>query len=61
VPVRAKSLAQSAKARCWAKIPIDPELARLCDNGDIEHYSGESIALLGKALATALKKDIDNP
>jgi len=58
---KGESLAQSAKAPLLGQIPIDPELARLCDNGDIEHYSGESIALLGKALATALKKDIDNP
>jgi hydrogenase maturation protease len=58
---KGESLAQSAQAPLLGQIPIDPELARLCDNGDIEHYSGESIALLGKALATALKKDIDNP
>jgi len=58
---KGESLAQSAKAPLLGQIPIDPELARLCDNGDIEHYSGESIALLGKALATALKNDINNP
>ena len=58
---KGESLAQSAQAPLLGQLPIDPEFARLCDNGDIEHYSGESIALLGKALATALKKDIDNP
>jgi ATP-binding protein involved in chromosome partitioning len=51
---KGESLAQAAKAPLLGQIPIDPELARLCDNGDIEHYSGESIALLGKALLTAL-------
>jgi hydrogenase maturation protease len=58
---KGESLAQAAQAPLLGQIPIDPELARLCDNGDIEHYTNESVAALGKALATALKKDIDNP
>jgi ATP-binding protein involved in chromosome partitioning len=52
---KGESLAQSAQAPLLGQIPIDPELARLCDNGDIEHYSGESIALLGKSLMDSLK------
>jgi hydrogenase maturation protease len=52
---KGESLAQSAHAPLLGQIPIDPELARLCDNGDIEHYSGESIALLGKSLETVLR------
>ena len=51
---KGESLAQTAQAPLLGQIPIDPELARLCDNGDIEHYSGESIALLGKSLETSL-------
>ena len=52
---KGESLAQSAQAPLLGQIPIDPELARLCDNGDIEHYSGEAIALLGKSLLDSLK------
>jgi len=52
---KGESLAAAAQAPLLGQLPIDPELARLCDNGDIEHYSGESVASLGKALQTALE------
>jgi len=51
---KGEALAKVAQAPLLGTLPIDPELARLCDNGDIEHYTGESI--LGKALMTALEK-----
>ncbi len=57
---KGESLALAAQAPLLAQLPIDPELARLCDHGDIEHYSGESVALLGKSLSTILKTDIHN-
>jgi hydrogenase maturation protease len=49
------ALAKVALAPLLGQLPIDPELARLCDNGDIEHYTNESVADLGKALLTALE------
>ena len=52
---KGKSLAEAAHAALLGQLPIDPELARLCDNGDIEHYTSESVAILGKALQTALE------
>ena len=52
---KGESLAIAAQAPLLAQLPIDPELARLCDNGDIEHYSGESVAILGKSLSTILR------
>jgi hydrogenase maturation protease len=52
---KGESLAQSAQAPLLGQLPIDPEFARLCDNGDIEHYSGESVAQLGKALLDSIK------
>lgn len=51
---KAESLARAAQAPLLGQLPIDPELARLCDNGDIEHYSGESAASLGKALLDSI-------
>jgi hydrogenase maturation protease len=57
---KGESLAESAQAPLLGQLPIDPEFAHLCDNGAIEHYSGESIALLGKSLSTILKTNINN-
>jgi hydrogenase maturation protease len=52
---KGEALAQAANAPLLGQIPIDPELARLCDNGDIEHYTGEEVAKLGKALMDSIK------
>jgi len=51
---KGESLALAAQAPQLGQLPIDPELARLCDHGDIEHYSGEAVAALGKSLSTIL-------
>ena len=51
---KGESLAESAQAPLLGQLPIDPEFAHLCDNGAIEHYSGESLGLLGKSLSTIL-------
>jgi hydrogenase maturation protease len=51
---KGEALAKVAQAPLLGQLPIDPELARLCDNGDIEHYTGELIGSLGKALTAAL-------
>ena len=53
---KGEALAKVSQAPLLGQLPIDPELARLCDNGDIEHYAGESIGSLGKALMTALEE-----
>ena len=52
---KGESLAKAANAPLLGQLPIDPELTRLCDNGDIEHYTDVSVASLGKALQTALE------
>jgi len=41
----------AAGAPLLGQLPIDPELAKLCDEGNIEHYGAEIIASLGKSLA----------
>jgi hypothetical protein len=35
-------------------LPIDPELARLCDEGEIERYDDEIVARLGESLVQAV-------
>jgi Mrp family chromosome partitioning ATPase len=51
---RADEMAKAAGAPLLAQIPIDPELARLCDQGEIEHYSSELIDAFADALARAV-------
>jgi hydrogenase maturation protease len=51
---RGEEMAKAAKAPLLGQLPIDPELARLCDEGDIERYDAEIINSLGKSLPQAI-------
>jgi Mrp family chromosome partitioning ATPase len=51
---RAEQMASAARAPLLGQLPIDPELARLCDEGNIERYNGEIVNTLGKALTQAV-------
>jgi Mrp family chromosome partitioning ATPase len=51
---RADEMAEAAGAPLLAQMPIDPELARLCDDGEIEHYSSELMDAFAAALARAV-------
>ena len=50
---RAEEMAKAAGAPLLAQLPIDPELAKLCDDGDLEQYNSPLIASLGKAFVEA--------
>jgi len=47
---RAEEMASEARTRLLGRIPIDPELAKLCDEGKIERYSSDIVTSLGVAL-----------
>ena len=51
---RADEMAKSAHAPLLGQLPIDPELAKLCDEGNIEHYNPELISRLGDSLSQAM-------
>jgi Mrp family chromosome partitioning ATPase len=51
---RAEEMAKSAGAPLLGQIPIDPELARLCDEGDIERYDSELIKGFAEAITQAI-------
>jgi len=51
---RGEEMAQSARAPLLAQLPIDPELAKLCDQGEIEHYTSENVEKYGEKLRKAL-------
>jgi len=55
---RGEEMARAAGAPLIARIPIDPELARLCDQGEIESYCSEDIERLGQFIA---KTELDFP
>jgi len=47
---RGEELARAFNAPLLGQIPIDPELAKLCDTGEIERYDGDIVARLGESL-----------
>jgi len=51
---RSEEMANSAQAPLLGRLPIDPELAKLCDEGGIERYNGEIVASLGESLVQAV-------
>jgi len=51
---RGEEMAEAAKAPLLGRLPIDPELARLCDNGEIERYNSSDFDSIAQNLAQAL-------
>jgi len=51
---RGEEMASAANAPLLGKLPIDPALAKLCDEGNVEQYSAEVVAQLGKSLSQSL-------
>ena len=48
---RGEEMAKAAGAPLIGQLPIDPELARVCDEGYIEHYDTEIMSKLGESLS----------
>ena len=53
---KAEDMARAAQAPLLAQVPIDPELARLCDDGGLEQYDSSLITDFGKAFVEAAAK-----
>jgi len=47
---RRHELVRAAHAPLLGQLPIDPELARLCHEGNIESYEADIITTLGQSL-----------
>ena len=52
---RGDEMAQAAEAPLLGRIPLDPELAMLCDSGLIEHYRSTQFAALAHDFTKYLK------
>ncbi|MFC1956816.1 P-loop NTPase [Chloroflexota bacterium] len=51
---RAEQMVAAACAPLLGQLPIDPEMAKLCDKGDIERYNSDIVAKMAEALIVAL-------
>jgi Mrp family chromosome partitioning ATPase len=55
---RAEHMASVAGAPLLGKLPIDPELAKLCDEGEIERYSSDIVLSLGESFIKTLPAEV---
>jgi hydrogenase maturation protease len=55
---RAEEMAKAAEAPLLAQIPIDPQIAHLCDEGDIERYYSGLMDTFADALVKAVEVNI---
>ncbi len=51
---KGQEMAKAAGAPLLGQLPLDPELARLCDEGDIEHYDSELLNSFAEAFLQAM-------
>ena len=51
---KGEGMAKTAGAPLLAQFPIDPELAKLCDEGDIERYDSEVLSGFVEAFLQAI-------
>ena len=51
---RGQEMSEAADAPLLAQIPVDPELAKLCDQGEIERYSSKIFDKLSRNFIQAL-------
>jgi Mrp family chromosome partitioning ATPase len=58
-PSKGEEVAQAAGSPLLARLPIDPNLARLCDSGEIESYKADIIEKLGQSLAESVPVDTE--
>jgi len=47
-------MAQAANTPLLGQLPIDPKLAKLCDEGNIERYDDEIVNSLGQSFSQAV-------
>ena len=55
---RADQMLNAAQAPLLGQLPIDPELAKLCDEGNIERYNGEIMTSLAENLNQAVSSNV---
>ncbi len=57
---RGEEMARTVGAPLLAQIPIDPQIARLCDEGSIELYESEIVTNLGESFSKAVAEKVSS-
>jgi hydrogenase maturation protease len=52
---RGEEMAHAAGAPLLGQLPIDPELAKLCDEGNIERYDSDTLNSFAEAFLQAMR------
>ena len=55
---RGEEMAQAARAPLLGQLPIDPQLAKLCDEGEIERYNSAAFTAMARTLIQTLPQAI---
>jgi Mrp family chromosome partitioning ATPase len=58
---KGEEMAKATGVPLLGQFPLDPELARLCDEGDIERYDSDAFAAFAQALSRALSQAEGGP
>ena len=53
---KAEEMAKTSEAPLLGRLPLDPELARLCDQGEIERYSSDAVSEIFASLVAILNE-----
>jgi len=53
---KGEEMAKASKSPLLGRLPIDPELARLCDAGEIEKYSSDAVSDMFANVAAVLNE-----
>jgi len=53
---KGEDMAKASEAPLLGRLPIDPELARLCDQGEIEKYSSDALSGIFASLVAVLNE-----
>ena len=51
---RGEAMAQAVQAPFLGQLPLDPQLSKLCDEGNIERYDNEIVSSLGQSVSQAV-------
>jgi hypothetical protein len=51
---RGEEMALAVQAPFLGQLPLDPEISKLCDEGNIERYDTEIMSSLGQSLSQAV-------
>ena len=51
-------MARAVSAPFLGQLPIDPELAKLCDEGEIERYTSDAFISMAQVLAQTLPQTV---